>query len=69
MVKKEIELIPANKFDKAIVKDDIVIVFKSDRTFLLCDKEYGVKYNAENNCYEVLRVIGGGKGNGNNPRY
>lgn len=60
MVKKEIELIPQQKFDKAIVKEDIIMVFKTDRTFLLCDKDYGIKFK-DNGFYEVLRVIGGGK--------
>ena len=69
MVKKEVELIPENKFDKAVVKEDIIIVFKTDRSFILCDKDYGVRYNTENKCYSIVRVIGGGKVNGNNSRY
>lgn len=60
MVKKEIELIPENKFDKAVVKKDIIMVFKSDRTFVLCDKEYGIKQGG--GFYKVMRVVGGGKG-------
>ncbi len=62
MVKKEIELIPQQKFDKAVVKNDIILVFKTDRTFLLCDKDYGIRF-LDNGFYEVLRVFGGGKVN------
>lgn len=63
MVKKEIEIIPEQLFDRAVEKSDIIIVFKANRNFLLCDKEFGIKY--ENGFYKVLRVIGGGCANGN----
>jgi len=63
MVKKEIEIIPEQQFDRAVEKEDVILVFKSNRSFLICDKEYGIKYNK--GFYRVLRVIGGGKGYGN----
>ena len=63
MVKKEIEIIPEKLFDRAVEKEDIIIVFKTNRTFLLCDKEYGVKI--EDGVIKVMRVIGGGCSHGN----
>ena len=63
MVKKELELIPKEKVDKAVVKSDIIMLFKTDRTFLLCDKDYGIRAR-DSEFYEVLRVIGGGFVNG-----
>ena len=62
-VKKEIEIIPEQLFDRAIEKDDIILVFKATGNFLICDKKYGIKYDS--GFYKVMRVIGGGKGNGN----
>jgi len=64
VVKKELELIPKYRVDKAVIKSDIILVFKTDRTFLLCDKDYGIKIKDEE-FYEVLRVVGGGVVNGN----
>lgn len=63
MVKKEIELIPEQLFDRAIEKTDILLVFKATGNFIICDKEYGIRY--DNGFYRVMRVIGGGKRNGN----
>ena len=63
MVKKEVEIIPERLFDRAIEKDDIIMVFTKNRKFLICDKEYGIRY--EVGYYKVMRVVGGGKGYGN----
>ena len=65
-VKKEIEIIPEQLFDRAIEKEDIIMVFKTNGSFLICDKEYGIRY--EMGFYRVMRVIGGGKRDGNGNR-
>jgi len=64
-VYKEIEIIPEQMFDRAIEKQDIIMVFKRNGKFIICDKEYGIKFDGSS--YKVMRVIGGGKryGNGN----
>lgn len=63
MVKKEVEIIPERLFDRAIEKQDIIMVFTKKKKFLICDKEFGIKYS--DGFYRVMRVIGGGKGDGN----